>query len=235
MLKRSITTIELVQLNRMFSSGRGYKDLIRDFKQSFNVELPKPLAKQFMKNRSWSEVLKWLTGDEIQPPTEMDHIPETPRKHFELLEKMLEANEQDKDEEQRLISDLESRKWFVPADTQYFNLPLYGEIITYKYREPYIKCFLFTQPQLGQKRRLDKIEDIPVDDKLPQFLLRIIRVINNAPFEFKGSRNELMKNVELTKDPNYFHYMSTEEIETSQYIDIFTSELFVKYGIVAKK
>ena len=68
-LHRSITTIELMQIQRRFSFNRGYKDLMRDFKHDFGVELPKQMAKQFIAHRSWREVLKWLTGEEIDTRT----------------------------------------------------------------------------------------------------------------------------------------------------------------------
>ena len=233
-LNRPITTIELIQLNKMFSSGRGYKDLIRDFKQSFNIELPKHQAKQFMNNRSWAEVLKWLTGDEIQPDDGLDKIQEIPRQHFELLEQMIKINSQDNIERDEELKAFMTHDWYIPHDTKYFNLPLFGEIITYKWREPFIKCFMFSTQGVGQKRKLDKIEDVPLNNDIPSFLLNIIREINQSPFEVVGSKEDFIKNTNALNDPNYYRMMSSEEIQEKGYKNIFESPLFVKYNIVAK-
>ena len=225
MLHRHITTIELIQLNKMFSSGRGYKDLIRDFNKCFNVELPKKQAKQFMNNRSWTEVLEWLTGDKIEPAD--DYIQPQPVQRFELLEQMLELNNEDEQERKQELDEFEQSNYYIPESCQYFNLPLFGEIITYKYREPFIKCFLFTNPKPGQRRQLEKIEDIPISDKLPSFLLRIIRKINASPQETTDKNKQ-------TNNPNYHHMLASEEIAEQHLTDIFSSPLFQKYNIVAK-
>lgn len=235
MLKRPITTIELIQLNRMFSAGRGYKDLIRDFKSSFDVVLSKPQAKHFMTNRSWSEVLEWLTGDKIEPDENLDKIQAIPTKHFDLLEQMLKINMKDEQEREIELEKFEHENYYIPANVQFFNLPLFGEIITYKYKEPFMKCFLFSNPVAGAKRKIEKIEDIPVSDKLPPFLLRIIRKINFSALEVKMTREDFLKNVDLTKDPNYHSMMTTEEIEASHFKNILNSPLFIKYNIVAKE
>lgn len=233
MLKRPITTIELIQLNRMFSSGRGYKDLIRDFKSSFKVDISKQQAKQFMASRSWSEVLEWLTGDKIQPDESLDKIQAIPSEKFELLEQMIKINSQDNIEREQELEEFEASNYYIPEGTKFFNLPLFGEIITYKWREPFIKCFLFST-QAGHKRRLEKIEDVPISDKLPAFLLRIIRKINMSMLEVKMTREQLIKDTTLNNNPNRFHLMSSEEIEAEQLKNIFDSPLFKKYNIVAK-
>lgn len=233
MLKRPITTIELIQLNRMFSSGRGYKDLIRDFKSSFKVDLSKQQAKHFMSSRSWSEVLEWLTGDKIQPDENLDKIQAIPAEKFELLEQMIKINSQDNIEREQELKEFETSNYYIPEDTKFFNFPLFGEIITYRWREPFIKCFLFST-QAGQKRKLEKIEDVPISDKLPPFLLRIIRKINASVFEVKMTREQLVKDTTLNNDPNRFHLMSSEEIETEKLKNIFDTPLFKKYNIVAK-
>ena len=234
MLKRQITTIELIQLNRMFSTGRGYKDLIRDFKSSFNVDLSKQQAKHFMTNRSWSEVLEWLTGDKIESDDNLDHIQEIPYKHFELLEQMLRINAIDDEERKKELDEFESAQYFIPTNVKFINMPLFGEIITYKYKDPFIKCFLFSTPRANEKRKIEKIEDIPITDKLPDFLLRIIRKINASPFEIKMTRDDFLKDVELLKNPNYNAFMITEDIQREGLKNIFDSPLFVKYSIVAK-
>lgn len=233
MLKRPITTIELIQLNRMFSSGRGYKDLIRDFKNSFNVDISKQQAKHFMASRSWSEVLEWLTGDKIQPDENLDKIQAIPSEKFELLEQMIKVNSLDNVERERELTEFEASNYYIPEDIKFFNLPLFGEIITYKWREPFIKCFLFST-QAGQKRKLEKIEDVPISDQLPPFLLRIIRKINASVTEVKMTREQLIKDTALNNNPNRFHLMSSEEIEAEQLKNIFDSPLFKKYNIVAK-
>ena len=150
MLHRPITTIELIQLNKMFSSGRGYKDLIRDFKQCFNLELPKKQAKLFMNNRSWSEVLEYLTGDKIEPDDNLDHIEAQPSERFILLEQMLKLNEKDENERQQDLKEFENDNYYIPSDVKFFNLPLFGEIITYKHREPFSSLTL----------NLENVEDL---------------------------------------------------------------------------
>ena len=82
-LNRPLTTIELIQIQKMFSYNRGYKDLIRDFKRDFNVELDKQTSKKFIKNRSWREVLKYLTNEDIDTG-DLDKIPMIEEKHYEL-------------------------------------------------------------------------------------------------------------------------------------------------------
>lgn len=234
MLKRPITTIELIQLNKMFSTGRGYKDLIRDFKSSFNIDLSKQQAKQFMKNRSWSEVLEWLTGDKIQPDDNLDKIPETNRDYFETLERMIQVNNADNLDRQAELLAFKCDKYFIPSDTKYFNIPLFGEIITYKWKEPFIKCFIFSTQGINQKRKLEKVEDVPISDKLPPFLLGIIRKINDSPFEVKMTHDEFLLDERYLNDPNYYSYMDSETIENEGLKNIFDSKLFMKYNIVAK-
>lgn len=234
MLHRPITTIELIQLNKMFASGRGYKDLIRDFKQCFKLELPKKQAKTFMANRSWSEVLEYLTGDKIEPDNNLDHIVAQPPQRFELLEQMLKLNQQDEQERQQDLEAFERENYYIPADVKFFNLPLFGEIITYKHREPFIKCFLFTNPKPGAKRKLEKIEDIPISDKLPPFLIRIIRKINESAQEVALPFKEFINNHDVLNSPNYHSLMTTEQIQEQKLKNIFTSPLFEKYNIVAK-
>ena len=234
MLHRPITTIELIQLNKMFSSGRGYKDLIRDFKQCFNLELPKKQAKLFMNNRSWSEVLEYLTGDKIEPDDNLDHIEAQPSERFILLEQMLKLNEKDENERQQDLKEFENDNYYIPSDVKFFNLPLFGEIITYKHREPFIKCFLFTNPKPGERRRLEKIEDIPISDKLPSFLLRIIRKINESPQEVALTFKDFINDRDVLNSPNYHSLMTTEQIQSLKLKNIFNSPLFVKYSIVAK-
>lgn len=186
-----------------------------------------------MASRSWSEVLEWLTGDKIQPDENLDKIQAIPSEKFELLEQMIKVNSLDNVERERELTEFEASNYYIPEDIKFFNLPLFGEIITYKWREPFIKCFLFST-QAGQKRKLEKIEDVPISDQLPPFLLRIIRKINASVTEVKMTREQLIKDTALNNNPNRFHLMSSEEIEAEQLKNIFDSSLFKKYNIVAK-
>ena len=224
MLGRPITTIELIQINKFFSSGRGYKDLIRDFKKCFNVDLPKPVAKQFMLKRSWSDVLLWLTGEHIIPDN--DSIPCIESKRFELLEQMLEISRNDSAEQETDLQEFEQHDYYIPEDVKFFNFPLFGEIITYKYREPFIKCFLFETRGL-ERRRLSKIEDIPISDELPSFLLRILKKINSSKRLVSDINSYL-------NDPNYAHLIQPNDDDFNQLTNIMESNLFKKYNIVAK-
>lgn len=224
MLGRQITTIELIQLNKMFSYNRGYKDLIRDFKKCFKIDLPKSKAKEFMTNRSWSEVMLYLTGDKIEPAD--DNIPAIETKKFELLEQMLKVNNADKIEQDKDLCIFESGNYFIPKDVQFFNLPLFGEIITYKFKEPFLKCFLFSA-NANQKRKLEKIEDVPLSNDIPSFLLRIIRKINSS-----------WQVVDCVEDcvglPNYNSMIEDKNIDEMKLTNILDTELFKKYSIVAK-
>lgn len=223
MLRRSITTIELIQLNKMFCSNRGYKDLIRDFKKDFNVDLPKDKAKQFLKNRSWSEVLLWLTGDIINTK-DLDKIPEYKREYYELLEQMIKYNTEDEEERRQDISEFLSHKYFIPETCKYFNIPLYGEIITYKYKEPYLKCFLLDE----NTHKITKIEDVYISDSIPYFLLSIIRKINDSVIGTKMCVEDIIQ------DSRYMNLMPLSECETEGRTNIFESKLFQKYNIGQK-
>ena len=218
MLKREINTVELIALNKMFSDGRGYKDLIRDFKKSFNVDLPKNIAKQFMINRSWKEVFKWLTGQDIEPAD--DNIPCLKRDKFELLEKMIEVAKEDNNEQEQELNEFESVNYYIPNNVKFVNMGLYGEIITYKYKDPKMKCFIF-EIQDG-KNKLKKFEDVIISDDLPNFLLRIIRKYNNS---------KVIGDVSI--DP--LNNITEEEAKAEGLINIFESELFKKYGFKSKE
>lgn len=215
MLKREINTIELIALNKMFSEGRGYKDLIRDFKKDFNVNLPKSKAKEFMINRSWKEVFKWLTGQDIKPAE--DSIPCLNRDKFELLDKMIIQAKKDNDEREEQLKEFESFNYYIPNNIKFLNMPLYGEIITYKHKEPKMKCFL-----LNDKRRIDKIEDVIISEDLPNFLLRIIRKYNNS---------KVIGDIAL--DP--LNNITEEEAKEQGLINIFDSALFREYEFVGKE
>lgn len=225
-LNRSITTAELIALNKFFAAGRGYKDLIRDMEKSFNVKMTKQEAKHFLESRSWAELLEWLTGEKIDTG-DLDHIPEIEYKHFELLDKMLELSKQDNIEQNEDIERFNSGLYYIPSDVKYFNMPLYGEIITYKFKEPFVKCFL-----LNEKRKIEKIEDVPLSQDMPAFLMSIIRKINNSTIEFKGECSDLMK-AENLEFPLYL-YSTTDNIEKEHRENILNCELFKKYGFVAK-
>lgn len=219
-LRRSITTIELIQIQRMFSFNRGYKDLMRDFKHDFGVELPKQMAKQFIAHRSWREVLKWLTGEEIDTK-DLDQIPQIEAKHYELLDVMIKLNKQDEEERVQDIERFNSQNYYIPSDVKFFNFPLYGEIITYRYKEPFLKCFLFDE----STHRINKIEDVPVSNELPKFLLAIIRKINSSKIE--------TDKIDINAD-NYQDYITTEEIQQQNIKNIFNSDLFKKYRLSFK-
>lgn len=215
MLNREINTIELIALNKMFSDGRGYKDLIRDFKKDFNVDLPKAKAKQFMMNRSWKEVFKWLTGQDIEPAE--DSIPCLSRERCELLEKMaLEANNT-KLVQQQQLEDFERFNYYIPNDIKFLNMPLFGEIITYKFKEPKMKCFL-----LNEKGKIDKIEDVVISEDVPDFLLRILRKYNNS---------KIIGDVAI--DP--LNNISEDDAKEQRLMNIFESKLFKDYGFKGKQ
>lgn len=226
MIHRPITTTELIQLNKFFSAGRGYKDLKRDIEKEFHIKMTTQEAKQFMKNRSWSELLKWLTGDDIDTG-DLDHIPAIEYKHFELLEQMIKFNKVDEAERVQELEEFMKGNYYIPDNVNFFNIPLYGEIITYKFKEPFLKCFL-----LNDKRKIDKIEDVPISEELPHFLLSIIRKINSSTIEFKGNQKDLFK-IENLKQP-ITYYSTTEDIEREQLKNIFETPLFKKYNIVYK-
>ena len=215
MLKRNITTTELVAINRMFALGRGYKDLIRDFKKDFNIELPKATAKEFMKNRKWQDVLKWLTGEEIETTLT---IPELEPKRYELLEAMLKVANVDNEEQRKLLNEftLNDSKFYIPEDVKYFNFPMYGEIITYKRKEPFVKCFL-----LNEKRKIDKIEDVFIDSRMPELLLTILRTINKSPILTTNHEKYINDTI---------NYIETNDERTN----IFTSPLFKYFNISYK-
>lgn len=224
MLKRPLTTTELIQLNKMFSFGRGYKDLIRDFKKDFHIDLPKPLAKEFMFKRSWSDVLTYLTGEKIVPPDADDTIPQLESKRFELLEHMLAINKADDIEREKELAAFEQSNYFIPSDVKYFNLPLYGEIITYKWRDPFIKCFLF-ETELNKRRKLKSVEDIPLSNELPPFLLRILKKINSSI--------QVVERI-YTSDPNSLHQRLMKDIDSTHLTNILDTPLFKQYNIAAK-
>lgn len=223
MLGRSINTSELIALQSMFACNRGYKDLIRDFKKDFNVDITKQQAKQFLEHRSWSEVLKFLTGDDIDT-SDRDHIPEIEHKHYELLLKMLELNKADDAERRADITEFMQHDYYIPEVVKYFNFPLYGEIITYKFKEPFLKCFLLDP----KTHKICKIEDVPVDNSLPEFLLNIIRKINDSKIITKLDYSNMIQ-----KD-NFMHLVTIEQAKQLNLSNIFDTPLFQKYQLTFK-
>lgn len=215
MLKRQINTIELIALNKMFSDNRGYKDLIRDFKKDFDVVLPKSKAKEFLINRSWKEVFKWLTGQDIEPAD--DIIPCLSRERCELLEKMAIEAQKDKDDREQQLKEFEAFNYYIPTDVVFLNMPLYGEILTYKFKEPKIKCFL-----LNEKGRIDKFEDVAISPDMPDFLIRVLRKYNSC---------KIIGDVVL--DP--LNNISEEEAKEKNLMNIFDSPLFKEYKFVGKQ
>ena len=180
-LKRSINTNELLLLNSFFALGRGYKDLIRDMNKTFNVKMTKKEAKHFMESRSWCELLEWLTGEHIDTG-DMDKIPQLEKQYYDSLFKMIEASKEQVAELQPLIDELDTlknnNKLYLPHDVEYINMPMYGEIITYKRKEPFLKCFL-----LNEKGKIEKVEDVPITDERPELLLHILKAINTTYVE----------------------------------------------------
>ena len=225
-LNRSLTTQELIQLNKIFADGRGYKDLMRDFKKHFNVEMTKQEAKHFLESRKWDELLLWLTGDKIEPAD--NTIPAIPQKTFEMLDLMMKLNNEDEAERQNDLTLFESFEYYIPYDVKFFNIPLFGEIITYKQRDPYVKCFIF------DKGKLNKVEDVYITNEMPEFLLRIIRKINASYQEVNMTRKEFLNDSHITSEKNYFNMMISSEVKEKQLKNIFESELFIKYNIVPK-
>ena len=213
MLSRSLTTIELININQMFCIERGYKDLIRDFKKSFNIKLDKQTAKRFMENRSWREVFKYLTGEDIEP--EDDNIPKHSIKDYELLNEMLKVSAEDNEEINSLIEEFNNHDYYIEENVKYFNCPLYGEIIAYKRKEPFIKCFL-----LNEKRKIEKIEDVPITNQLPKLLLSMIRKINSSVI--------LTTDEKLTIDNNDY------VIDAGERLNIVESKLFSYLDIRVK-
>lgn len=221
-LSRPLTVLELLQIQRMFKFNRGYKDLIRDFKHDFGLILDKPTAKRFITNRSWQEVLEWLTGEKIAPADAV--IPELEPKKYELLDKleqMIKVNKADEEERQQQLKTFEKNNYYFSEDVKYFNFPLYGEIITYKFKEPFIKCFLIDV----QSHKISKIEDVPISESMPEFLLRIIRKVNDSKILTKKTFQERIED-----NINTPYYVSQEEAEKQGLENIFDSELFTTYG-----
>ena len=229
-LGRSITGIELINIQKMFCEEYGYKDLIREFQKNLKVTLPKKKAKEFIKNRRWYDVFMWLTGEEIEPPDANTLIPNYSMKQYAMLDLMLKYDEEDKKVREKDIEEFEHGDYYIDENVKYFNFPLYGEIITYRFKEPILKCFLLNP----KTHKIDKIEDVPVTDKLPNFLLRIFRKIN-----FSVIRSQ-RKYEEVLNDPTMQPILSsvrtsTEDSEMlSHKVDITTSPLFAKYNFQVK-
>lgn len=223
MLGRGINTMELFQIQAMFAANRGYKDLIRDMKKEFGVDLPKATAKQFLEHRSWTEVLEWLTGDHIDTK-DRDIIPAIEHKHYELLQHMLTLNKQDEEERKHDIEEYNNGQYYIPENVKYFNFPLYGEIITYKYKEPFLKCFLLDPTT----HKINKIEDVPVSNELPPFLLAIIRKINSSKIITKLDFSNMIQ------QENYMHYVMMDDAKSMGLTNILDCPLFQKYKLTYK-
>lgn len=221
-LNRPITTTEFMLIQKMFALNRGYKDLIRDFKKEFNLDIPKKLAKEWMTKRSWHDVFLYLTGDEIDT-SDRDKIPEIEYKHYELLEKMIKVNKQDERERQEELKEFESGTYYIDENVKYFNFPLFGEIITYRFKEPFLKCFL-PDPKTG---KIVRIEDVPISSDLPEFLLRIVRKINSCCIKTEKTLREQLDDSLL-----FPHYASDEYL--SKATNVFDSKLFQKYNFTFK-
>ena len=125
--------------------------------------------------------------------------------------------------------------YYIPEQCKYFNIPLYGEIITYKFKDPMLKCFLIEQyedtNEKGDKvikRKINKIEDVYISNKLPPFLLAIIRKINSSCIGTKLDTTTMMNYA------NYQYLKQLSECDSEGITNIFDSELFKKYNIQMK-
>lgn len=223
-LNRPLTVLELINIQKMFASGLGYKDLIRSFKEQFHIDLPKAKAKEFMATRSWHDVILYLTGEEIEPPDAATLIPSYDMKHYLLLDKMIELYQQDKKEQDADLDIFEKGDYYIDEKVKFFNLPLYGEIITYRFKEPFLKCFLL------DKGKVKKIEDVPITDKLPEFLLRIVRKINSSVVRTEKELKDYINDPVLCSILQ--HVRDAKECENKT--DITESDLFKKYNFKVK-
>ena len=224
MLGRNLTTLELINITHIFSNNIGYKDLIREFDKQFNIKMDKANAKRLITNRSWHDVIKYLTGDDVDTK-DLDVIPHIQQQHYELLTAMIKQNRQDEQERNADMDVFMNGNYFIPEECKYFNIPLYGQIITYKRKEPFIKCFLLKVETDGQ-RKINKIEDVPVSNELPAFLLNIIRKINNSSIITNDDTKIIQDNLHT--------YVSAVNVKDQQLTNIFDSALFKKYNIAMK-
>lgn len=219
-MTQHLTPLNLLNISKLFDKDLSYKELIHAFKKDFGIKLSKAEAKELVESRSWSKVFTRITGEQIDIPAADDVIVPIEPEKYELLEAMLKCSVEIGKEFDDDINEFIQHDYFIPEETKYFNLPLYGQIITYKRKEPFLKCFLININNKGRKA-IDKIEDVPVSKDLPRFLLEIVRKINYSPI--------LTANHQLVLD-NPIDYIE----KTENKIDIFTSKLFVKYGFKAK-
>jgi hypothetical protein len=229
-LGRSITGIEFVNIQKMFCEEHGYKDLIRLFQKEFEVTLPKKKAKEFIKNRRWYDVFMWLTGEEIEPPDVNTLIPNYSMKQYAMLDLMLKYDKEDKRVREQDIEEFESGDYYIDENVKYFNFPLYGEIITYKFKDPILKCFLLN----SKTHKIDKIEDVPVSDKLPNFLLRIIRKINFSVIRSCRKYEEVLNDQRMQPILSSVRVSPEDDETLKNKVDITTSPLFAKYNFQVK-
>ena len=229
-LGRSITGIELYNIQKMFCKEYGYKDLIREFQKEFEVTLPKQKAKEFIKNRRWYDVFMWLTGEEIEPPDVNTLIPNYSINKYAMLELLLKYDKEEKKVREHDLEEFESGDYYIDESVKYFNFPLYGEIITYKFKAPVLKCFLLN----SKTHKIDKIEDVPVSDKLPNFLLRIIRKINFSVIRSCRKYEEVLNDPRMQPILSSVRTSPEDDELLSHKVDITTSPLFVKYNFQVK-
>lgn len=218
---KTLTPLNLLNISKLFDKSISYKELIHAFKKDFDIKLSKAEAKELIESRSWSKVFTRITGEHIEFDDVDDVIQPIEPEKYELLEAMLKCSVEIGKEFDDDIDEFLQHDYFIPEDVSYFNLPLYGQIITYKRKEPFLKCFLININSKGRKT-IDKIEDVPVSKDLPRFLLSIIRKINSSMI--------LTSNHQLVLD-NPIDYVDKADDK----IDIFTSKLFVKYGFKGKQ
>ena len=134
----------------------------------------------------------------------------------------IELNKQDEEERKRDIDNGSTLKPTTFRKPSSSSIPLYGEIITYRYKEPFLKCFLFDETT----HKINKIEDVPVSNELPAFLLAIIRKINSTKIE--------TDTIDINAG-DYQNYITTEEIQQQNIKNVFDSELFQKYKLTFKQ
>ena len=218
-MTKQITPLQLLSISRTFDQNVSYKELIRAFKKEFDVQLTKAEAKELLTSRSWNKVFEKLTGETIDLANEDDVIRPIEPEKYELLEAMLKCSVEMGHEFESDVNEFLGHEYYIDEHVHYFNFPLYGEIITYKRKEPFLKCFLFDINSKG-RRTINKIEDVPVSSDLPYFLLSIIKTINRTPI--------LTSDKQRTID-NPIDYIHTEQPH-SQRTDIMQSALFIKYG-----
>lgn len=216
----TLTPLNLLNISRLFDKSISYKELIHAFKKDFDIKLSKAEARELIESRSWSKVFVRITGENINLTDDADIIRPIEPEKYELLEAMLKCSVEIGKEFDDDINEFVGQNYYINEGVNYFNLPLYGQIITYKRKEPFLKCFLINVNSKG-KKTIDKIEDVPVSNDLPRFLLEIVRKINFSPILTTDHGKVLDNPIDYIED-------------AADRVDIFTTKLFIKYGFKSK-